>query len=205
MLQGTGLFSRGRGVETNYRSQSRLQREGPVGPTVAAIDDNGFSDFYRKEHDGQVRRAYLLLGTSALAHDVVAEAFIAVFRRWDTIDTPGPYLNRCVLNGCRDQHRRGPREQLAAEPEPPVLVTSHDTQPEVADGLADQLLALPFRQRAAIVLRYYGGYSEAEIASLLECRPGTVGSSIHRGLRALRKAITANNGAPVATPGEERS
>jgi RNA polymerase sigma factor (sigma-70 family) len=60
--------------------------------------------------------------------------------------------------------------------------------------LAEALAQLPFRQRAAIVLRYYGRESEREIADRLDCRPGTVGSLIHRGLAALRAEL-----------GEERS
>ena len=55
--------------------------------------------------------------------------------------------------------------------------------------LADVLLELPYKQRAAIVLRFYSDLSEVEIAEVLECRPGTVGSLIHRGLAKLRKAI----------------
>jgi len=50
-------------------------------------------------------------------------------------------------------------------------------------------MTLPFRQRAAIVLRYYGGYTEVEIAKSLNCRQGTVGPLIHRGLKALRNQL----------------
>lgn len=56
--------------------------------------------------------------------------------------------------------------------------------------LAQALARLPFRQRAAIVLRYYGRESEREIAERLGCRTGTVGSLIHRGLAALRKELS---------------
>lgn len=164
-----------------------------------------FAEFYRQEHDGQVRRAYLLLGASGPAHDVVADAFVAVLRRWDSIDVPGPYLNRCVLNGCRDLKRRPSRERPTSDHELTVLSVAPDgSDAEVTAGtdeeLAGHLLALPFRQRAAIVLRYYGGYREAEIAELLDCRPGTVGSLIHRGMKTLRRALATT----VEHTGDER-
>jgi len=190
------------GSRVNLES-SMARRGAPVpqiaaaaSPTVERID-GGFSQFYRREHDGQVRRAYLMLGSVAAAHDVVADAFLAVLRRWDSIEQPGPYLNRCVLNGCRDVHRIAPRERPTAEPLGPI--DAPHTAPDqligdVADQLAEHLLALPFRQRAAIVLRYYGGYREAEIADYLDCRPGTVGSLTHRGMRTLRKAMKNERG-----------
>ncbi len=143
----------------------------------------GFTSFYADEHEGQVRRAYLMLGTTAAAHDVVADAFLAVFNRWSSIESPGPYLNRCVLNGCRDAAGSRVREDLAAD------VPERTADPE-DEHLADVLMALPFRQRAAVVLRFYRGLSEAEIAEQLDCRPGTVGSLIHRGLAQLKRELT---------------
>jgi RNA polymerase sigma factor (sigma-70 family) len=59
-------------------------------------------------------------------------------------------------------------------------------------------LQLPPRQRAAIVLRYYDDYSDAEIAAVLECSTSTVRSQIHRGIATLRDKFTATEEA--ATP-----
>lgn len=154
---------------------------------LGATADQRFADFYQREHEGQVRRAFLLLGDPAAAHDVVAGAFVAVYQRWHDIEEPGPYLSRCVLNGCHDVGRRRAREQPATERT--IALVDADTRSAVddpVDELSDVLGALPFRQRAAIVLRFYAGCSEAEIAHQLDCRPGTVGSLIHRGLRTLR-------------------
>jgi DNA-directed RNA polymerase specialized sigma24 family protein len=61
-------------------------------------------------------------------------------------------------------------------------------QPELDETWA-LLRALPERQRMALVLRFYEDLSEAEIARLLGCRPGTVKSLIHRGLAKVRKDI----------------
>jgi hypothetical protein len=64
-----------------------------VGDVRAARDERSgtaFGDFYRREIDSQVRRAALLLGSEELANDVVHDAFVAVYRRWDSLDEPGP-------------------------------------------------------------------------------------------------------------------
>lgn len=174
LLQGIKAFTGGEYVIPQ-------QTEGQ--PLVQIDEADAFSRFYTSEHGGQVRRAFLLLNDAAAAHDVVAEAFTSVYQRFGTISDPGPYLNRCVLNGCRDWARRRDREDLFAA----VPDSISSTAP--GDHLAHLLAELPFGQRAAVVLRFYGGQSEREIAVALGCRPGTVGSLIHRGLRRLRTRL----------------
>ncbi len=61
-----------------------------------------FSRFFEIEHRGQVRRAALMLGEVNVAEDVVHDAFAEVWQRWRVLTDPGSYLDRCVLNGCRD-------------------------------------------------------------------------------------------------------
>jgi RNA polymerase sigma factor (sigma-70 family) len=53
----------------------------------------------------------------------------------------------------------------------------------------DALAALPDRQRVAIVLRFYADLPDTRIAEILDCRPATVRTAIHRGLRSLRRVI----------------
>jgi DNA-directed RNA polymerase specialized sigma24 family protein len=65
-----------------------------------------FGEFYRRELKGQVRRATLILGSDDAANDVVHDAMVEVYRRWDDLASPGAYVNRAVLNGCRDVGRR---------------------------------------------------------------------------------------------------
>ena len=141
-----------------------------------------FTSFYDRELSRQVRRASLLVGSAEAAHDAVHDAFVEVFRRWERLDAPGPYLSVAVLNRCRDQARRS----STAERKLPLLVDRGRPEDE---HLWDALQALPFNQRAAVVLRYYHQLPEREIAELLGCRPGSVGPWIQRGLRALRKAV----------------
>ena len=143
----------------------------------------GFASFYEREVGRQTRRAVLLLGSREAAQDVVHDGFVAVYQRWSQLDTPGPYLERVVLNGCRDVGRRrstARRRPVGVAPDVPAIDAP----------LYDALSKLSFNHRAAVVLRYYHQFTEAEIASLLGCRPGSVGPWITRGLRQLEKELS---------------
>ena len=62
--------------------------------------------------------------------------------------------------------------------------TSWDAEP-----IADLLDTLPFNQRAAVVLKFYVGLSNDEIADALDCPPGSVGPWLDRALKQLRKVM----------------
>jgi len=152
---------------------------------VTAPTSAAFEDFYRVENPLQVRRAALLLGgDEAAANDVVQDAFLALYQRWGAVADPGPYLNRAVVNACRDRARRN-RRWLRAVPRL-AEIPSVDADNEI---LWDVIAGLPFNQRAVVVLRFYEGRTEAEIATVLGCKPGSVGPWLHRALTSMRKAL----------------
>lgn len=154
-------------------------------PAAGQADVAAFQAFYEQEFGAQVRRAGLVLGSSAAAFDVVQDAFVAVWQRWDELRDPNPYLARCVMNGCRSvaRHQRV-REQAVARLQPLAL-----GEPPT-ELLSDALAALDFRERAPLVLRYYGQLGNREIAAALGWPEGSVGPRISKGLRKLRKALT---------------
>ena len=143
-----------------------------------------FTTFYRSEFVGQVRRAWLVTGSAEAAHDVVHDAMVEVYTRWDSLVSPGAYLNRAVLNGCHQIDRRAIAQRRLL----PRLVERgpHSATGEVLDDVLDEL---SFNQRAAVVLRYYGGLSTVEIAQALNCAPGSVGPWINRALKKMRKVL----------------
>ena len=157
---------------------------GDAGSASKQCTGSAFGEFYRRELDGQVRRAALMVGSDELANDVVHDAFVAVYRRWDSLNEPGPYLNVAVLNGCRGIHRRRSRYQRLV----PRLL-DRGTASSVGERLDDVLAQLPFNQRAAVVLRFYCGFTTEEIARALDCAPGSVGPWIDRALTQMRKAL----------------
>lgn len=145
-----------------------------------------FESFYRREYLPSLRLAWLLTGSRAVAEDVVHDALTAVYRSFDRIDAPSAYLRRAVVNTARSWQRDERRQRnratfLALEAAPDVLVGEGDLLRAVA--------SLPYRQRAVIVARYWGGWSEAEIAEMLGCRPGTVKSLASRAVKHLRREV----------------
>ena len=177
-------FFRRRCINPSSWRVGRLMVVEGVHSTVGRLEGVAFGDFYRSELDGQVRRAVLLLGSNDLANDVVHDAFIEVYRRWDTLDEPGPYLHVAVLNRCRGIHRQRSRHRRLLP-----RLTDRDSSASVGEHLDDLLAELPFNQRAAVVLRFYVGLTTDEIAGELGCAPGSVGPWINRALAKMRKAL----------------
>lgn len=155
----------------------------PPPPAASAASPDDFVALYTRELGPQVRRATLLVGSPDTVHDLVHDAFVEIYRRWDEIDDPGPYRGRAVLNRCRDHGRRAGTTERRL----PLLVERGDPEDEC---LWDALQALPFNHRAALVLRFYHQLPERDIARVLGCRPGSVGPWIQRGLRRLRKDLS---------------
>ncbi|HEV3280387.1 MAG TPA: SigE family RNA polymerase sigma factor [Acidimicrobiales bacterium] len=141
-----------------------------------------FGDFYAGHYTELVRLATLLSGSADVAPDLVQDCFVQLHGRWTAVRDPLPYVRRSVVHACASHHRQEARGRRLPPPDVRALELG-------ADELEDALAKLPARQRAAVVLRYYGDLAEADIAHALGCRPATVRSLIHRALADLRKAI----------------
>ena len=142
-----------------------------------------FAVFYRSEYPSAVRLARLLVPEGA-AEDLAQEAFSRLHGRFDALDNPPAYLRRTLVNLGRTWHRRRLREQDQLG-----QVRRTEAVDLGAREMLDAIDALPYRQKAVVVLRYWLDLSEAEIAEILGCRAGTVKSLAARALRRLRKAV----------------
>lgn len=155
-------------------------------------DDGAFALLYAEQFGPLVRLAVLLVGSPAAAEDVVQESFAKLHGRFDRVDEPRAWLRVAVVNGCRNERRRlgRLRRHLARQGERPEATAVAAPPREPADAaLLGALRRLPMSQRSAVVLRYYLGLNEAEIASALGIRPGTVKSRLHRALTQLRAEL----------------
>lgn len=138
--------------------------------------------------------AFVILGDSHLAEEVVMDAFANVFSSWTRVrrcDWPYGYLRRAVVNSCRGRMRR---RALEARIRARTLERSEiddsgwdANRSDVRLDLWALVGRLPARQRLCIVLRYLEDMSEAEIAETLECSAGTVKSQTARARRSLQK------------------
>jgi len=158
-----------------------------VDDRIAVVDTRTPADFatlYHGEYDRLVRMAYLILGSREVAEEIVQDAFVRLHGRFTKVEAPRAYLRTSVVNGCHDVHRRLQRYRRR---EPALMV--RDEVVDSPDELADALARLTARQRAALVLRYYEGLQEAEIAQALGVKVGTVKSLLHRGIEQLRNEL----------------
>jgi RNA polymerase sigma-70 factor (sigma-E family) len=169
-------------------------------PSVAEVEwDDALVGLYRSQRLPLLRLAVLLTDDSAVAEDVVQDAFVALQRRWHAVDpaaAPG-YLRTSVVNGARSLHRRRSVARryawlgdLGQAPPVDLAVLLADEHREVVRALR----RLPRRQREVLVLRYWSELSEAEIAEALGVARGTVKSSASRGLSALAQQLGGARG-----------
>lgn len=149
-----------------------------------------------------LRYAAVLTGDRDLAQDIVQEVMGRAQLRWRKIarlDQPDHYVRRMITNEFLSWRRRWgrviPVGQVTDRPPPagPDAATVHAER----DALLAELARLPRRQQAVLVLRFYEGLSDAEIADLLGCRPGTVRGYASRALAALRIQLNADR--PILT------
>jgi RNA polymerase sigma-70 factor (sigma-E family) len=157
----------------------------PEPATPSSADRDEFADFYRREYARSMRLAWLLTGSQPAAEDVVQDAMTSVYAVYDRVLAPAAYLRKAVVNGARSRwrHERRRRDWTAE----PGLERAEFDADEL--GLLHLVGQLPYRQRAVIVARYWGGWSEREIAAALGCRPGTVKSLASRALDHLRSEV----------------
>ncbi|MGH3449219.1 MAG: RNA polymerase sigma factor [Haloechinothrix sp.] len=164
---------------------------------TAAPEPSGplnLEDLFRQHRMRLVRLAILLVDEPATAEDVVQEAFTGLYRNWGRLRDSAAalgYLRTAVVNGSRSVLRR---RKTAREYVPPHAVNARSAESLAMlstehQAVVDALGNLPPRQREVLVLRYYGGLTEAEIAEAAGISKGTVKSTASRALEALQRAM----------------
>jgi len=160
-----------------------------------------FEDFARARSGSLLRTALLLTGQRAEAEDLVQIALERAYRHWPRIcrsEGPERYVRKILARASAERWRRLARRPERAMPAAEHGPVEQDRTNEIADRdyLLRALAALPPRQRAVVVLRYFDDLSEAETAQMLGCSLGTVKSQTARGLARLR--VTADS--PTTLP-----
>ena len=154
-------------------------------PGTVSHHDAELSALYDREHAAMLRLGCLMVGSRAIAEEIVHDAFVTIGERWSEVDNPGGYLRSTVVNGCRMARRRRATELRHQY----VDIAPVDAPTELVE-LRAALDGLRERERSIIVLRYFVDLPDAEIAQLLGCREATVRSTVHRALKTLRKELS---------------
>ena len=146
-----------------------------------------FDDLFERERAPMVGVAYLLTRSTAVAEELVHDAFVDVYERWDKLERPGAYLRRCVVNRAMRHNRRRTRGRLAEV----GARRASTTEAEMSfDHTLDAVAGLEEKARTVVVLRYYAALTQEEIAETLGIPTGTVKSRLHRALADLRKVLS---------------
>jgi RNA polymerase sigma-70 factor (sigma-E family) len=154
-------------------------------------DDEDFHDFVSSRSPALLRTAFLLVGESALAEDLVQSALAKAYRHWARVTAAGDpeaYVRRIMVNERRSWWRRNRGREILG-PVPERGGTDEFAGLAERDAVWQAVLRLPPRTRAVLVLRYWEDLSEAETAHILDCSVGTVKSQASRGLRKLQQAV----------------
>ncbi len=149
----------------------------------AGIDPEFLAASYREHFPALIKVAHLMLDSAAAAEDAVHEVFLRCAPRLPELDHPRSYLRRSLINECRKQLRHGRRQRVDR-----VEVAAEDLPHDVLETRR-ALGVLSERQRAAVVLRYFVDIPDVEIARILDCRPATVRSLLHRALKQLEEEL----------------
>jgi RNA polymerase sigma-70 factor (sigma-E family) len=170
-------------------------RSSPLPDAAAATYD----EYVATRWTALYRTAYLLTGNHADAEDLAQATLVRAYLAWSKVaaaSSPDAYVRRILANVFLSGRRplRVTRERLV-DRTPEVQVPPPASEDRLV--LWPHVRALPPKQRAVIVLRYYEDLSEQQIADALGCSTGTVKSNASDALRALRARIGVTEGGPA--------
>jgi RNA polymerase sigma-70 factor (sigma-E family) len=156
--------------------------------------DDAFEEFVAARWASLYRLAYLLAGSPTGAEDVLQTTLEKAYMNWSRIgrmDHTEAYVRRMLVTTMVSTRRAAwVRERLWGEL-PDVAEDSAEVPVIDRSLLWPLVCALPARQRAVIVLRYYEDLSEAQIAEVLGCARGTVKSQAAAAIATIRRAVAA--------------
>jgi RNA polymerase sigma factor (sigma-70 family) len=166
----------------------------PLGAEAETEEPRTFERFFRDEGATLFRALYLITGHTGEAEDIVQEAFLKTWERWERVqamDDPRGYLYRIAMNGYRSRYRRAVRAagHAIGRPEGRDAFAQVDQR----DAVVQALRSLAPRRRAAVILTELLGYSANEAAEALGVKPATVRSLASLGRAALREAMGAED------------
>jgi RNA polymerase sigma-70 factor, ECF subfamily len=163
-------------------------RSGAV--AVAAELTSSFEDFFRAEHLRLLRAMYLVSGSRQEAEELVQDAFLKVWERWQRVssmDDPTGYLYRTGMNAFRSRARRA--RLAATRVVRPGSARDVFADVDRQDVVIRSLAGLTSRQRAALVLTELLEYSSDDASRILGVKPVTVRTLAAQGRAALRDRI----------------
>jgi RNA polymerase sigma factor (sigma-70 family) len=171
-----------------FMDRMKEPASGVSDPSVTPSESD-FEAFFEAEHERLLRALFVVTGSAEEADDLMQDAFVAVWERWDRVRDmrdPTGYLYRTAMNRFRSRLRAA---RLAAR-----RIVRADPQPDLFEAVDDRdlvvraLAGLSERQRAALVLTDLLDFDSAEAATILGVKPSTVRALASQGRAALRRS-----------------
>lgn len=157
-------------------------------------DDEDFTEFVGARWASLYRLAYLLAASPSGAEDLLQTTLEKAYVNWGRIrrvEHPEAYVRRMLATTLVSSRRRAWVREQPTERLPEMPGDSDELRVLDHCLLWPLVCALPEKQRAVVVLRYYEGMTEAQIAEALGCAAGTVKSQSSAAIGALRRALAA--------------
>ena len=154
--------------------------------------DLAYTEFVQSQWAALYRTAFLLTGDHQRAEDVVQTALMKLYLAWPRVASmshPAAYARTVVVNQLTSWWRLRSNSERPTPNRTDQALPAFDEGLVVARTLWTQVLGLPPRQRAVIVLRYYEDRSEAEIAEILGISAGSVKTHAHHAMATLRDRL----------------
>jgi RNA polymerase sigma factor (sigma-70 family) len=151
-------------------------------------DDHDFTAWYQEAHPKIVTSLLLTTGDLHAAEEAADEACARAYARWKRVslmDSPTGWTYRVAFNVLRRRWRRATLEQTLLLKRPPT-----PTIPAPAGESWDAVRTLPLRQRTAVVLRFVGDLTEAEIAQVMGVTRSTVSATLVAAKRNLSRMLS---------------
>jgi RNA polymerase sigma factor (sigma-70 family) len=170
----------------------------PIVVTDEALDEleasRTFEAFYQAEAQTLFRRLWLVTGNRAEAEEIMQDAFLKVWERWDRVgamDDPIGYLYRTAMNLFRKRYRR---TMLAVRRTVGLTPSTDDfTDADDRHVVRHVLATLPPRQRAALVMTEMLGFSSKEAGDALGVTDATIRSLTRHGRDAFRSVMEVDD------------
>lgn len=156
------------------------------------MSEPGFEEWVAARGPRLLRVAWLLTGDAHLAEDLLQTVLARIWPKWPRIagENPEAYARKALVHTHASWWRRRWRGELPHGELPDrALPADPFAEVDLEQTLAEAIRALPVRQRAVVVLRYFEDLSVAETAEVLRCSEGTVKSQASKALHALRARL----------------
>lgn len=169
-------------------------------------DQLAFGALVRQYADYVYRLCFLVMRNEQDAEDMAQETLLRAIRALSRFEVREgssfeAWLYRIAVNRCRSRMRRkwyqalpwpnaGPQPVAGPEAQPERLLLQRERQSEVLEAIN----TLGEKHRLVVILHYYGGLSNQEIAQTLRIPPGTVRSRLHTARQRLKKLLSDSFG-----------